>query len=106
MLGLDLECDAHLLWLAEEALLSDQLPKGWVERVDASGRIYWKNKKGRRDPVNGKPTTYEHPTDEYYRAMAEAMQEKDDRGRKPAGGVPALPVFASTRKGQVIPIHS
>ena len=37
---MDIESHPDLIWIAEEALLSEELPKGWVTRQDAQGETY------------------------------------------------------------------
>jgi hypothetical protein len=59
---MDLGRHPHLLWIAEEALLTDGLPKQWVERLDCDGQRFYKNKAT-------KETTYENPVDATYRSL-------------------------------------
>ena len=60
-LGMDLREDAHLLWIAEEAIRAP-LPEHWEYQVDVSGRPVYLN------TVSG-IQCFEHPMDEYYRYL-------------------------------------
>lgn len=101
VLGMDVEKHPHLIWIAEEALLQVDLPKGWVERIDATGRTFYKNK-------NTKETTYANPIDtahrELYRLQVwkeEANASKQARQRNQGTvGDRALQKLAATHEGQ------
>ena len=62
VLGMDVEKHPHLIWIAEEALLQIDLPKGWVERIDATGRAFYENK-------STKETTFVNPIDTAHREL-------------------------------------
>jgi len=60
-LGMDPEVDAHLLWIARDALHAP-VPKPWIEGLDMRGRLYYYNSVTEE-------TFREHPMDEYYRLL-------------------------------------
>jgi hypothetical protein len=101
VLGMDVETHPHLIWIAEEALLQVDLPKGWVERIDATGRTFYKNK-------ITKETTFVNPIDtahrELYRLQVwkeEANASKQARHRNQGTAEDrALQKLAATHEGQ------
>ena len=69
-LGMDVENDSDLLWIAEEGL-KDPLPAGWVEYEDEKGQLYYaygKEKNAR--------TQWEHPNDDLWRNIYSDEKEK------------------------------
>ena len=101
VLGMDVEKHPHLIWIAEEALLQIDLPKGWVERIDATGRTFYKNK-------STKETTYANPIDTAHRELYRLQVWKEEgnaskRARQLSQGTVedrALQKLAGTHEGQ------
>jgi hypothetical protein len=101
VLGMDVEKHPHLIWIAEEALLQVDLPKGWVERIDATGRTFYKNK-------STKETTYANPIDTAHRELYRLQVWKEEgnaskRARQLSQGTVedrALQKLAGTHEGQ------
>ena len=60
-LGMDVDADAHLLWIAKEAMEAP-LPEGWTQHEDKDGFVYFYN-------TGTQQSTYEHPMDEFYRKV-------------------------------------
>ena len=60
-LGMHPVHDAHLLWIARDALHAT-VPAPWVEGLDMRGRLYYFN-------TTTEETLREHPLDEYYRQL-------------------------------------
>lgn len=68
-LGMDLECDEDLLWLAEEFILAP-LPKPWRAYADRNlGEVFYFNKQ------TGE-STWHHPCDEIYRQICKEEKRK------------------------------
>ena len=81
-LGMDIKEDAHLLWIADEALQAPE-PQGWEQRLDPKGGVYYYH------PTTGMSLN-QHPLDHHYqqfymqmKAQYDAMyQNEDGRGRR------------------------
>jgi hypothetical protein len=71
ILEMDVDKYPHLIWIAEEALLQVDLPKGWVERQDATGRTFYKNK-------STKETTYTNPIDTAHRSLYQLQVRQEE----------------------------
>eukprot|EP00948_MAST-09A_sp_MAST-9A-sp1_P001510 g1510.t1 len=65
--------EPELLWIAEAAL-SASLPEGWQEWENDNGEVYYFNE------MTG-TTQWEHPAEQYYRDLYQAM--KKQKGRPP-----------------------
>eukprot|EP01052_Picozoa_sp_SAG31_P006458 SAG31_NODE_297_length_18175_cov_68.266659_14_plen_679_part_00 len=65
-LGIDPTMEHDLLWIAEEALCCP-VPSGWTEQVDSEGNIFFHN-------AASDFSTYEHPMDKQYKALAAQAQ--------------------------------
>eukprot|EP01045_Picozoa_sp_COSAG04_P004584 COSAG04_NODE_202_length_20432_cov_7.004525_2_plen_657_part_00 len=64
VLGMVLPRDEEFLWIAEEALHQTELPSGWSEYEDESGRPYYNH-------PSQPHSTYEHPVDTYHKSLYE-----------------------------------
>jgi hypothetical protein len=73
-LGMDLERDEDLLFVAEWALLAPP-PPGWSEHVDGSGREFYHH------AATGR-SSYEHPMDDAYREHYAWVKARRARGVK------------------------
>uniref|UniRef100_A0A7S3D1Z0 WW domain-containing protein n=1 Tax=Palpitomonas bilix TaxID=652834 RepID=A0A7S3D1Z0_9EUKA len=71
-LGMDVERDRDLLWIAEEGLIAE-LPDGWGEYTDEKGRPYYYNHRTDK-------SQWEHPLDKEYRELYKRM--KNDKSTK------------------------
>lgn len=60
-LGMDVEADRELLWIAHKALTAP-IPAGWVEYLDPEGKEFFYNKEQNI-------SSYEHPMDDHYREL-------------------------------------
>ena len=77
-LGMDTERDADLLWIAQDALLSDPstLPDGWHQDSTEDGHTYyWCD--------DGGESTYEHPRDQEFRLLYKQLSEAKVAGEAP-----------------------
>jgi hypothetical protein len=71
-LGIDVEQDKDLLWIAVDAMTA-KLPEHWVEVKPETGQSYFYFKRTGH-------TQWEHPLDEYYRGLyIKLKQEKENR---------------------------
>ena len=71
-LGMDIKEDAHLLWIADEALQAPE-PQGWEQRLDPKGGVYYYH------GVTGMVLN-QHPLDHHYQqAWAEAPRPPNCR---------------------------
>lgn len=104
VLEMDVEKYPHLVWIAEEALLQTELPKGWAERVDGTGRTFYKNK-------STKETTFVNPIDTAHKSLyqvslrGERAKEASRRAKDPtaSGSVEARAMarLVQSHEGQV-----
>ncbi|XP_076367149.1 uncharacterized protein LOC143255409 isoform X3 [Tachypleus tridentatus] len=67
-LGIDIDQEQHLLWIAEEGLQA-AVPPPWCPVEDPQGRIYYYNQKTDE-------ASWEHPLDLYYRSIVEQERQK------------------------------
>ncbi|XP_022252627.1 centrosomal protein of 164 kDa-like [Limulus polyphemus] len=67
-LGIDVDQEQHLLWIAEEGLQAT-VPPPWCPVEDPRGRIYYYNQKTDE-------ASWEHPLDPYYRSIVEQERQK------------------------------
>lgn len=72
-LGMDLEKDRHLFWVAREGLKAP-LPKEWKPCQSPEGELYYFN-------FSSGESVWDHPCDEHYRNM---YQEEKKKNPKPA----------------------
>jgi len=71
-IGMDIKEDAHLLWIADEALQAPE-PQGWEQRLDPKGGVYYYH------GVTGMVLN-QHPLDHHYQqAWAEAPRPPNCR---------------------------
>ena len=69
---MDIKEDAHLLWIADEALQAPE-PQGWEQRLDPKGGVYYYH------PTTGMSLN-QHPLDHHYQqAWAEAPRPPNCR---------------------------
>ena len=107
VLEMEVEKYPHLIWIAEEALLQTELPKGWVQRVDASGRTFYKNKASKN---KDRGMTYDNPIDTAHRQIYKLQVRKErakaakeaarNRGMSTAAER-AMEKLVATHEGQV-----
>ena len=102
-LGMDIKEDAHLLWIADEALQAPE-PQGWEQRLDPKGGVYYYH------PTTGMSLN-QHPLDHHYqqfymqmKAQYDAMYQSN-KGKNaqmaaaaatPGGAASAAPAHAET----------
>ena len=67
-LGMDMEADAHLLWIAKEGLKAP-LPEDWKPCKSPDGEIYYFN-------FSTGESVWDHPCDEYYRKLYEDEKQR------------------------------
>jgi centrosomal protein CEP164 len=72
-LGMDLEADKHLFWVAREGLKAP-LPSEWKPCQSPEGELYYFN-------FQSGESVWDHPCDEHYRSM---YQEEKKKNPKPA----------------------
>ena len=72
-LGMDMEVDKHLLWVARQGLKAP-LPKDWKPCKSPEGEIYYFN-------FSTGESVWDHPCDDHYRNM---YQEEKKKNPKPA----------------------
>mmetsp|Transcript_4561 Transcript_4561/g.15173 ORF Transcript_4561/g.15173 Transcript_4561/m.15173 type:complete len:755 (-) Transcript_4561:104-2368(-) len=65
-LGMDIKQDAHLLWIADEALQAPE-PQGWEQRLDPKGGVYYYH------GVTGMVLN-QHPLDHHYQQFYHSMK--------------------------------
>lgn len=68
-LGIDVEEDADLLYIAEWALTAP-VPEGWTVHLDTEGHEFFHN-------AATNQSTYEHPMDEHYRQVWAGVEFPD-----------------------------
>jgi len=69
-LGMDIKEDAHLLWIADEALQAPE-PQGWEQRLDPKGGVYYYH------PTTGMSLN-QHPLDHHYQQFYLQMKAQYD----------------------------
>ncbi len=69
-LGMDIKEDAHLLWIADEALQAPE-PQGWEQRLDPKGGVYYYH------PTTGMSLN-QHPLDYHYQQFYLQMKAQYD----------------------------
>lgn len=69
-LGMDIKEDAHLLWIADEALQAPE-PQGWEQRLDPKGGVYYYH------PTTGMSLN-QHPLDHHYQQFYMQMKAQYD----------------------------
>ena len=69
-LGMDIKEDAHLLWIADEALQAPE-PQGWEQRLDPQGGVYYYH------PTTGMSLN-QHPLDHHYQQFYLQMKAQYD----------------------------
>lgn len=79
-LGMDVEADSHLLWIAKEAMEAP-LPEGWTQHEDKDGFVYFYN-------TGTEQSTYEHPMDDFYRKVYAKARTGGSGGPAVAFGTP------------------
>ena len=71
-LGLDLEKDQHLFWIARQALTAP-LPEPWMQSTSTStGEIFFYNKET-------KESSWVHPFDSYYKHLVTEMKNIESK---------------------------
>jgi len=65
-IGMDIKEDAHLLWIADEALQAPE-PQGWEQRLDPKGGVYYYH------PTTGMSLN-QHPLDHHYQQFYHSMK--------------------------------
>jgi len=68
-LGINIEEENHLLWIAQEAVMAP-LPLEWESYTDEKGQLYYHHRAI-------KHTTFGHPLDSMYRRLFEELKELD-----------------------------
>jgi len=76
-LGMDTSKYESLLWIADEALSAPE-PKGWEQRVDPEGNVFYFHE-------NTGMILQEHPLDHHYQNLYLQMKDQVDRDRGVAG---------------------
>ena len=69
-IGMDIKEDAHLLWIADEALQAPE-PQGWEQRLDPKGGVYYYH------PTTGMSLN-QHPLDHHYQQFYLQMKAQYD----------------------------
>jgi len=96
-LGMDIKEDAHLLWIADEALQAPE-PQGWEQRLDPKGGVYYYH------PTTGMSLN-QHPLDHHYQQFYLQMKAQYDAmyqgnaaaaAATPTPGVPAAEAAPGT----------
>jgi myosin-5 len=95
-LGMDIKEDAHLLWIADEALQAPE-PQGWEQRLDPKGGVYYYH------PTTGMSLN-QHPLDHHYQQFYLQMKAQYDAmytnaGARPQGVGAAAPVTPTPATG-------
>lgn len=85
-LGMDIKSDAHLLWIADEALQAPE-PQGWEQRLDPKGGVYYYH------PTTGMSLS-QHPLDHHYQQFYLQMKAQYDAMYTGKGGNAAAPAGA------------
>ena len=80
-LGMDIKEDAHLLWIADEALQAPE-PQGWEQRLDPKGGVYYYH------PTTGMSLN-QHPLDHHYQQFYMQMKAQYDAMYQQGGGRPS-----------------
>ena len=100
-LGMDIKEDAHLLWIADEALQAPE-PQGWEQRLDPKGGVYYYH------PTTGMSLN-QHPLDHHYqqfylqmKAQYDAMYTAEKKQKEAAQRRAATPA----RRGSATPSMS
>jgi len=90
-LGMDIKEDAHLLWIADEALQAPE-PQGWEQRLDPKGGVYYYH------PTTGMSLN-QHPLDHHYqqfymqmKAQYDAMYQSNKGKNAQMAAATALPI--------------
>ena len=89
-LGMDIKEDAHLLWIADEALQAPE-PQGWEQRLDPKGGVYYYH------PTTGMSLN-QHPLDHHYQQFYMQMKAQYDamyQNNKAALAAPAAAQMAA-----------
>eukprot|EP00962_Isochrysis_galbana_P034593 scaffold11731_cov119-Isochrysis_galbana.AAC.6 len=81
-LGMDVDADADLLWIADEALQATE-PYGWEERLDPAGGRYFHN-------TITQMTIVQHPVDYHYQQLYLQMK-RESAARNRRGACAELP---------------
>lgn len=81
-LGMDLEEDKELLYIAEMAM-NAPLPSGWTELVDEDGREFYSNQ------ITG-VSTYEHPLDSHFRAYYYSQKQQQETAHAKVRSIPTV----------------
>ena len=91
-LGMDIKQDAHLLWIADEALQAPE-PQGWEQRLDPKGGVYYYH------PTTGMSLN-QHPLDHHYQQFYLQMKAQYKPPKEPPPSPPGL-----TRVSGVARVH-
>ena len=75
-LGMDMETDKHLLWIAEAAVLSP-VPQGWTQHETEDGYSYFHS-------LDTGETSWEHPTDAHFKDLFRRVKEQEHNSVKAA----------------------
>ena len=75
-LGMDMETDKHLLWIAEAAVLSP-VPQGWTQHETEDGFSYFHS-------LDTGETSWEHPTDAHFKDLFRRVKEQEQNSVKAA----------------------
>ena len=100
-LGMDIKEDAHLLWIADEALQAPE-PQGWEQRLDPKGGVYYYH------PTTGMSLN-QHPLDHHYQQFYMQMKAQYDamyqgqKGQPPAAGTPGAPPTSEPAEAPMTP---
>ena len=112
-LGMDIREDAHLLWIADEALQAPE-PQGWEQRLDPKGGVYYYH------PTTGMSLN-QHPLDHHYQqfylqmkaqydAMYTAEKKQKEAAQTPGGDAgasgTATPSMSTTADGMSEAAHA
>jgi myosin protein heavy chain len=84
---MDIKSDAHLLWIADEALQAPE-PQGWEQRLDPKGGVYYYH------PTTGMSLN-QHPLDHHYQQFYVQMKAQYDAMYTGKGGHSAAPAGQS-----------
>jgi hypothetical protein len=77
-------------WIAQEAL-NAVLPPGWVEHKTHEDAVYYFN-------TDSKESSWEHPTDEYYRFLYKKMRKMKKKRQRSGEGGASVPYTIAQRE--------
>eukprot|EP00931_Biecheleriopsis_adriatica_P069504 TRINITY_DN43342_c0_g1_i1.p1 TRINITY_DN43342_c0_g1~~TRINITY_DN43342_c0_g1_i1.p1 ORF type:complete len:156 (+),score=25.47 TRINITY_DN43342_c0_g1_i1:74-541(+) len=101
ILGMDLEADCDLLWIARDCLKAP-LPKPWKPRKSSSRELYYFNCKTGQ-------SVWDHPCDEQYKRMYQELKSEKEESVKllsetscPLGSIESNRSLSQKREGNLM----